>query len=51
MNCTTKNTFTLNAPAGVSRGMDLMSKKSMDYTQPLPVGPMSTVVLDLKDAR
>lgn len=48
MNSSTDKTFTLDVPRGFSKIMNLVSKRPIDVSQPLRIGPQSTVVLDLR---
>lgn len=51
MNMTTNRTFELKRPDGVAEADELVSKKRLSLPEPLKVGPRSTVVLWLGEAK
>jgi len=51
MNMTTDRTFELKRPDGVTEADELVTKTHISFAKPLKVGPRSTVVLWLGDAK
>ena len=47
MNTTEDRTYTLQVPAGVKQAKDLVSGKTMELGKPIPIPPLTTVILDV----